>query len=485
MLNVKPLLSDLSSPLMQKITTLIILSLSLSLVMTNSSYAAEPTVVADAAEENNPFDFIGEVFYRRHLRRGKITREYNCDPTNSDEQSTCPSAGAEGQITNVKELRYARYTHEIVPRVRFGLYRDLELWIETPVVIEDTQEVRFAGNGGDPTKTAVDSSISSISPGGPNQSFQQLFTVPNGGYMSGLPRRAGFGDMLLKMRYAPISSERDDTRGEWVIEVGYRAPTGNEMTPRPTTTGGVGRGVHELVLGTSFSKRFEFVEPYANFEANLPLGSTLNSPFKKYNGSQEFTLPGARGRFDFGVELIPFENPRENIKVFIDIGLGVAYQAEGRDYSELFDAFAIGATTCNTTLPASDGKGNCAFFNPDARDASFQNQAPAIFDGITTVEQFVTVRGHLGLGVYASEFFKIGADLALAHETEHNLTNADIGKDLISEGDERGVFVPAENTQQKLEHNPTYVPNIDALGRRIRVEETTVFTISAYIGLLF
>ena len=442
--------------------------------------AAEPTTVADAAEADNPFDFIGEVFYRRHLRRAKVTREFNCSQADS---VTCPGVNANGKLIHVKELRYARYTNEIVPRVRFGLFRDLELWIEEPVVIEDTQEIRFAGNGGDPSNVAVDSSISSISPNGDSQ---KLFTVPDGGYMSGLPKRAGFGDMLYKLRYAPISSERDDTRGEWVIEVGYRAPTGSEMRPRPISTGGVGRGVHELVMGTSFSRRYDFVEPYARFEANLPLGSTLKSPFKQYNGSQEFYLPGARGGFDFGVELIPFENTREGMKIFIDLGLGVAYQAEGRDYSELFDALAVGAVSCNQELEARDGKNNCAFYNENARDPNFPSQAPAIFDGITTVEQFMTVRGHLGLGVYASEYFKIGADLALAHETEHNLTNAKIGKDLYNDGgDEYGVRVPAVTTQQRSEHNPTYVPNIDAIGRRIRVEETTVFTLSAYIGLLF
>lgn len=457
--------------------------LALTLTLISSVQAAEPTVVADAAEENNPFDFIGEVFYRRHLRRSKITREYNCNPSiNPEDAMTCPGAPAQGQIIHVKELRYARYTHEVVPRARFGLYRDLELWIEAPIVIEDTQEVRFAGNGGDPTKTAVNSSISSVSPEGPTQ---KLFTVPDGGFMDGLPRRAGFGDMLFKLRYAPISSERDDTRGEWVIEAGYRAPTGSEMRPSTGSSGGVGRGVHELVLGTSFSKRFEYVEPYARFSANLPLGSSLNSPFKRYTGSQEFYLPGAKGGFDFGVELIPFENPKEHVKVFIDLGLGVAYQAEGRDYSELFDAFAAGAISCNDTLPARDGRDNCAFYNPNARDPSFPSQAPSTFDGITTVEQFMTVRAHLGLGVYASEYFKIGADLAFAHETEHNLTNADIGEDLLNIGDERGVFVPANNVQQRSEHNPTYVPNLDALGRRVRVEETTLFTISAYIGLLF
>ena len=169
--------------------------------------AAEPTTVADAAEENNPFDFIGEIFYRRHLRRAKITREYNCNPgPDNQDIDTCPGAPPGGQITNVKELRYARYTHELVPRARFGLYQDLELWIEAPIVVEDSQEVRFAGDGGDPDGIPVTSAISSISPTGNGREVQQLFRVPDGGFMSGLPRRAGFGDMVFKLRYAAIST---------------------------------------------------------------------------------------------------------------------------------------------------------------------------------------------------------------------------------------------------------------------------------------
>jgi hypothetical protein len=448
---------------------------------------AEPTVVADAAEERNPFDFIGEVFYRRHLRRAKITREYNCNPaTVPEDLETCPDAPPSGKLTNVKELRYTRYTHEIVPRARFGLYKDLELWIEMPIVVEDTQEIRFAGDGGDTTKVPVTSQISSISPGGNGQNFQQLFTVPDGGLMAGLPRRAGFGDMLFKIRYAPISHERDDTRGDWVLELGYRAPTGNAMRPRPESTGGVGRGVHELILSTAFSMRYRFIEPYARFEANLPMGSSLRSPFKEYWGSQEYVLPGARGRFDIGAELIPYEDTRKNIKFFIDIGIGAGYQAEGRDYSELFDALGIGAASCNADLSSRDGRDNCAEYNPNARlNNNGVGEAPRTFDGITTVEEYAIVRGHIGFGLYSSEYFKIGADFSLAHETEHNVSNAEIGDDIYNQGDDRGVFVPATTNEQRSEHNPTFVSAIDSIGRRLRVEETTVFSISAYMGLMF
>lgn len=482
---------------------IVILSLGLATsVIYNSSLGvraegAEWTEVADSAEEGNPFDFIGEVFYRRHLRRAKITREYNCNPYEVDpsgqftlkaqaDQGTCPGAPSQGEIISVKELRYARYTHEIVPRARFGLYQDLELWIEAPIVVEDTQEVRFAGDGGDPEGIPVTPEISSISRVDSAGPYQQLFSVPAQGLMTGLPRRAGFGDMLFKLRYAPISHERDITRGEWVLELGYRAPTGSVMRPRPESTGGVGRGVHELVFSTAFSKRYNFVEPYARFEANIPLGSTIDSPFKDYWGSQDYILPGARGSFDIGAELIPYDNPQKHVKVFISLGLGAGYQAEGRDYSELFDALALGAISCNVADTKPDGRQNCSEYNSNARPREMAvAQAPQIFDGVTTVEDFITVRGHIGFGIYASEYFKIGADISLAHETQHNLSNAEIGKDLFSEGDQRGVFVPALNNEQSSEHNPTFVPAIDTIGQRLRIEETTVFSASAFIGLMF
>ena len=118
--NVHPKLD--SSAFSATLSPILSLMIALSVLITAQEVdGAEPTIVADAAEDRNPFDFIGEVFYRRHLRRAKITREYNCNPSLVPEDlETCPDAPPQGKLTNVKELRYARYTHEIVPRARFG-----------------------------------------------------------------------------------------------------------------------------------------------------------------------------------------------------------------------------------------------------------------------------------------------------------------------------------------------------------------------------
>ncbi len=430
------------------------------------------TDVIDADDGDDPFDAVAEVTYRRSLRRAKITREFNCNPARGLEADSCPSAGAEGALLHVKELRYERIRHEITPAVRVGLWHDLELQVQAPIVIEDTQHIRFAGNGGDADAVAIDGSVSTIAP----DDGVKLFPVPT----DGLPTRAGFGDMLFKLRYSPIAQERDDQRADWTLEVGYRAPTGEVMK---YGNEGVGRGVHELILGTSLSRRFKYMDPFVAVQATIPFGADA-SLFKDYGFAQEHVDPGVRVDFDFGAEIVPYEDTQRGTKLFVSLGLGASYQAEGRDYSELFDALAIGSRLCQPTNPETQvADPNCAVYNPDS-GSSVRNTG---IDGITTVEEFVSVRGHLGLGAQIGPFFRMGLDLSLAHETEHYLGNADIGK-VIPRADDDGAGRVESRDQPRYdvnEHNPTYSPAIDAVGHRIRVEETTVFGVAVNMALTF
>ncbi|MEE2645420.1 MAG: hypothetical protein VYD19_10840 [Myxococcota bacterium] len=478
--------------------SLVALASLLSPSIPTRGHASELTDVIDAADGRKPFDFTGQVRYRRSLRRAKITREYHCNrhPYGSSleainrarrDESTCPNSPTQGELTNVKELRYERVTHEMIPELRFGLWKDLELKIEMPIVLQDEQMLRYAGDGGDigGNSRPITAAESSIAPEAP---YERMINIPANGPMSGLPTRAGFGDMLFMLRFAPISSERnplepgiDPSRGDWVLELGYRAPTGSIMRYGNEA---VGRGVHELIFASALSRNLGSVEPYLRLEGRLPVGASGKSYFQDYGGTQEeigHSLPGGRVGFDFGVELTPYFNQREHIRFYLDRGLGASYQAEGRDYSELFDALALGARSCggagNTEV--RDGKPNCAYYNKDI-PSDLRDQP---FDGITTVEEFMILRAHLGLGFYVSKYFRIGADFSLAHETEHFLTNGEIGKDLDGDG---VVYTSGSNrTVNTSEHNPTFVPNLDYVGRRIRVEETTLFQINTMMTLIF
>ncbi|MCB9521778.1 MAG: hypothetical protein H6702_00180 [Myxococcales bacterium] len=430
------------------------------------------TDVIDADDGDDPFDAVVDVTYDRSLRRAKITREFNCNPARGREAESCPGAGAQGALLHVKELRYERIRHTITPRARFGLWHDLELSVEAPVVAEDTQAIRFAGDGGKSDGVAIDGSVSTIAP----DDGVKLFDVPT----EGLPTRAGFGDMLFKLRYSPIAQERDDQRGDWTLEVGYRAPTGEVMK---YGNEGVGRGVHELIFGTSLSKRFAYMDPFMAVQVAVPFGAD-GSLFKDYGFAQEHIDPGVRASFDMGAEIVPFEDAEKGMKFFISLGLGATYQAEGRDYSELFDALAIGARRCAPANPDTEvADPNCAVYNPDS-GSSVRNTP---IDGVTTVEEYVTVRGNLGMGAHIGPFFRLGVDLSLAHDTEHYLSNADIGK-VIPRADDDGAGRVESRDQPRYdvnEHNPTYSPAIDAVGHRIRVEETTVFGVAVNLALTF
>ncbi|MEZ4471257.1 MAG: hypothetical protein R3F60_10735 [bacterium] len=434
--------------------------------------AAEVADVIDAADGVDLFDFVGEIRYRRTLRRAKITREYGCDPNQATnpsrfmgDQETCGDAGPAGRLLQVKEVRYERITHEIEPRFRFGLWHDLELSISAPVVLEDSQHIRFAGNGGDPDKEPITPENSTIAPA----DGVQLFPVPT----DGLPTRAGFGDMTFMVRYAPVSRDRDETRGEWALELGWQVPTGEVMK---LGNEGVGRGLHTLIIGQAFSYRTPYADPYARIGARFPFAAK-GSLFRDYGDAQEFVGPGSRVDFDLGAEIIPWTDPARGMKFFIDLGLGAAYQAEGRDYSELFDALALGAELC-TPDPAEAGGGNCGRYNPGSR-SGVRGEA---HDGITTVEQFAQVRGKLDIGAYFSEHARVTAHLSLAHDTEHFISKANIGKDTDGSG---RVEDPTSPRYNPAEHNPTFVPAIDTVGQRLRVDETTVFSAGVSVGALF
>ncbi len=430
-----------------------------------AAYAAEVTDVIDAADGNDPFDFVGTVKYRRSLRRAKITREYNCNGSHKNADKELCGSGEEGRLMLVKELRYQRIVHEIVPEFRFGLWHDLELRIEMPITVSDNRRVRFAGNGGDNSKKPITPDNSTIAPGEINgEDPEDLFAVPQE------KSRSGFGDMQFQLRFAPISRERDETRGEWELEFGYRAPTGETMKGNNS---GVGRGVHELSFGTAFSYRFSVMDPYFKLVGYIPIPAS-DTLFKDYGASQDHIGPAPRVDFDLGTEIVAFDRPKQGYKIFIDLGLGAGYQAKGRDYSELFDALASSASGKTQCDPKGvDGDKNCATYNANA-DSSIKGEH---IDGVTTVDEYMTFRGHLGFGALLAHHVQLGFDLSMAHETAHFITSSSNGKDL----DHSGLV----EYDKPREQNPIYAPAIDAVGRRLRVEETTVFTAGANLSVLF
>ena len=60
-----------------------------------------------------------------------------------------------------------------------------------------------------------------------------------------------------------------------------------------------------------------------------------------------------------------------------------------------------------------------------------------------------------------------------------------IGPAVFGETSPRLVEAKGDPLYKPEEHNPTYVEAIDAVGRRLRVEETTVFDVNVTLQLSF
>lgn len=103
----------------------------------SAARAAEVTHVASALDAKNRFDAHVSLEYRRTLSRGAIRREY------------VGRSGDQSSVQLAKELRFSHTRHVLSPRLEIGLWKDLQLHVELPVVIEDNRRITFELNGGD------------------------------------------------------------------------------------------------------------------------------------------------------------------------------------------------------------------------------------------------------------------------------------------------------------------------------------------------
>ena len=382
------------------------------------------TDVLDAADKDDPFDANIEVRYEFQKHSADITREFPC--YKRDNNIACST---EDKVQFGNELTAERTIHTMIINPRFGLYHDLELYLELPIVLFDQTSLDFATGVSDATNSTVDKA---------GKANESLFLVPNVG-----PQRTGFGDMKLGLKYAPYNYARDPTEPTWVLGIEYTAPTG--QTKKADNTG-VGRGVHALMLYTTISRRaLDWFEPYFNFHGvfRFPASDTL---FKDNGVTQTLVSPGDSMGLKFGTEFIPWENNMTDSRVELDLGFRADYTFEGRDYTDLFEA--LGNSQCNASAA-------CALTSRTLdTEAGVPN--PSFTDGITDIEQYATFGGWFGVHYQPVKYVQFGASFGLDWQADHMLTNADPGKDLDKDG------VVLATGARGNEFNPVYVEAIDA-----------------------
>lgn len=94
-------------------------AVALALAVSPALHAAEATDVLDALDGKDYFDANAEISYRAHSKTAKITRE---DVRN-------------GQGVEVVEFQYVEHSHQVIPRLRVGVFQDIELFAQLPLTV--------------------------------------------------------------------------------------------------------------------------------------------------------------------------------------------------------------------------------------------------------------------------------------------------------------------------------------------------------------
>jgi hypothetical protein len=315
---------------------------------------------------------------------------------------------------------YKRVVYAMEYKAEIGLYHDVALYVTLPWIIQDKREVKSQA-------TAMKSYIAEI--------------MPAGFVDSASSTRAGIGDMDLGVKWAVFNDQRDDTKSVWVVGFEYKIPSGKLYRPEEVANGAegsVGLGHHVLTPYMLFSHRFKVLDPYVGISGSIPVQGTSarNAGLK---------LP-IHGGFLAGTEIVPWESKSGQQKFAIDLGLWTTFYSEvdhKGDPKQLGTANEL-TDFLATTATRPGGKAR----------------------GLQYTGQYTQFGLKLAFLFKAHDYVRFQMGVSLAHNTEHFVSGADFCQDTDGDSQCGG----AEDVP-----NAYYNPAYDDPGRRLRVEESTLF----------
>lgn len=439
-----------------------------SLFLALPAFAAQVTDVADAADGDDPFDANIEVKFEFMRHTALITRENTQIPTGD--------ASGKPRTVEVRELDYERYRARLKPRIEVGVFHDLSVFLEWPIVLWDQQSLGYTAgtNAGNSTiRRDMDGDVPTIDGwretcgngqdgldangcyGYPNRGYTDWNLDPQTGQYAGgggaAPVvRAGFDYPQIGFRWSPVNTERDASKPTITLQADYNLgflplPIWDPSAETPTADnpGPVARGVHEFHFQVAMSKRWLLLDPFFVVDYWAP-----------FSTSDAFTglFPRHRGGFTLGMEIVPYENQKLSQKFAIQLSGLAQYFSEGRDYSELSDALGE----------------------------------------LNYTDNFMRTGLNLGLLFKAFEFGYVNVVGSALYDSPHFATAEDIGNDEDPPGDPGHGVVNLEVEkngstlpQGEIERNVYFNPAYDTPGRRFKIDESLRLQVMAHVALTF
>ncbi len=464
-----------------------------------TTQAADVTRVASSFDGDNKFDLHFGVGYDFNFKKAALLREWS-DANN-------PTS------TVVRDLLYQQMRHVVTPSMEIGLYKDLAVYLNVPIVVADSRTYGFDQEA-DPCRYGDGASI--INPATcvnrDNSTTIRDGILPRGGYdatsddpynniagvdsktvFKGATRR-GVDQIHVGLKYAILNQDRLSHMPKWVIGIEGRFSIGKPMTfSRDATMASntsVGRGMHELGVWTALSRRYRFLDPFFTAWWYQALRAN-NTEFKDFGGAQDRANPQSQTGVSFGTEIVPFERKAKGQKVAVVIRGLAMLKYNGRGYSEGWELFSDSPALIGTNGPGSGAP--CT--NADARAAADWANDPANlgdpnyiagsgasstcskFNGITNIQDFATFGINVGLNFQLNKYAMLMFGVDGRTDTRHWITNASRGKASAVPGGNDQLVEP--NT---AEVNPVRRDVIDNVGRRYAVGD--VLNVMGYFRFL-
>jgi hypothetical protein len=390
-----------------------------------------------AGYANQSVDVLTEIDYTYELDSATIKRERAGDP------DADPLDG----VTTVRDLEFKQFRHVLTPRLSVGLFRDTFVTAALPIVIQQARELNFI----DPNNRAGSSTVA----GGfvPEQGFdaRDPGTRTPGDLLFRGPNRHGLDQVHLGLGTALMNQLRDDTKPTWKLGAEIRLAVGKIMkfdAMAPTSNQAVSRGVQELKLWTSFARKLGWAEPWVELWWLVPLTAKSDSLFDDPGFGATNIQSSQQAGVASGVEFYALDNRADETRISLDLGSRVTSHFEGREYTEMWEVFAL----------AGDSRGMGPLILDS--DPTTTGTQPLSHPGITNIENYLELSGRFAVRAQIGPHVRFAVVADIVWKTDHALSFADAGVDNDDDGD---LVNPGTN-----EVNPLHAQPVDLVGHRYR-----------------
>ncbi len=424
------------------------------------AHAGPESEIASAFDEGDGFDLHTSLHYRFSTSSAAVRRELGGSP----------GIDPDGTVPLGDDLRFSSSRHELVPRLELGVFTDLALSIELPVVIRDTRELRFDDGVNRANSTTISDGLLPMSgfdardPTGPG------FT--DGDMIFRGVDRTGLDQLIAGIAWAPMNQVRDATKPTWKLGAELRLSVGSAAKfnrADPDSQSGVGRGVHEVKLWTTVTRRRGWAE--ALFELSWMATFTakqsgqLDAPQRRFGAA--VVAPQQHAGARAGMSAIFFERKADQQRVSLDVEANFNAHFEGRGYGEMWEVFAY-AGDIGTSGPL--------VLDSDPATSGIQEIS---HPGVSNIQNYATIGTKAAVSAELGPKVRASATFGFDFDQAHFVSFADAGRDRPQ--CTAGQTTDCENDNNDVvndgtdEVNPLHADLIDTIGHRYKVSQSRRF----------